>query len=40
MEQQINVSEELSELEGKIGWIIVGSAQMEAEEVKKEIRKW
>lgn len=39
MEQQINVAQELSRLEDQIGWIIVGSAQMEAEEVKKEIRK-
>ena len=38
MEQQINVAEELDKLEDKIGWIIVGSAQREAEEVKKEIR--
>lgn len=39
MEQQINVADELARLEGQIGWIIVGSAQGEAEEVKKEIKK-
>ncbi len=38
MEQSINIAEELDKLETTIGSIIVGSAQKEAEELKKEIR--